>query len=262
MKALHGVACAAVVMSASVCVADVVRYSGPYVWYRSCGGSNPPAALYFNVTQPANMQPVTGMSPNDMWYSLCGGLTSCGLFPQSIIAAGIQRSSASVPVSRCTSTLDVHLAHALVEGDIVGPAAVPGATWQTSADVGASVGASGQLMLTFPRYIGVRVLLNGEWHYGWAYLESTVNQAPGYLGFVVTEWAYESTPNTPIVVGNPACDCEFDGTAGITSQDFFDFITAFFNLSASADVNHDGSITSQDYFDFLTCFFVPPPACN
>jgi len=41
----------------------------------------------------------------------------------------------------------------------------------------------------------------------------------------------------------------------LSSQDFFDFITAFFSCDVSADVNHDGFISSQDFFDFITAFF-------
>lgn len=48
-------------------------------------------------------------------------------------------------------------------------------------------------------------------------------------------------------------DFNHDGT--VNSQDFFDFITAFFNNSPSADFNHDGTVNSQDFFDFVTAFF-------
>ncbi len=48
-----------------------------------------------------------------------------------------------------------------------------------------------------------------------------------------------------------AADHNCDGTVG--SQDFFDFLAAFF--SGSGDFNHDGSTTSQDFFDFLAAFF-------
>ncbi len=60
-------------------------------------------------------------------------------------------------------------------------------------------------------------------------------------------------------ITNPAnlhiciADVDCDGT--ITSQDYFNFITAFFNSDFLADVNTDGIVTSQDYFDFITAFF-------
>lgn len=48
---------------------------------------------------------------------------------------------------------------------------------------------------------------------------------------------------------------DFNTDGGVTSQDFFDFLSAFFSDSPRADFNHDGAITSQDFFDFLGAFF-------
>ncbi|MGE3110085.1 MAG: LamG-like jellyroll fold domain-containing protein [Vicinamibacterales bacterium] len=49
------------------------------------------------------------------------------------------------------------------------------------------------------------------------------------------------------------CIAEFNGDGAVTSQDYFDFLTAFFN--SNADVNGDGQTNSQDFFDFLAAFF-------
>jgi hypothetical protein len=51
----------------------------------------------------------------------------------------------------------------------------------------------------------------------------------------------------------PACPCDWNSDTFLNSQDFFDFLTAFF--TGSADFNHDTFTNSQDFFDFLTCFF-------
>ncbi|MGE3107609.1 MAG: hypothetical protein AB7G11_10400 [Phycisphaerales bacterium] len=56
-----------------------------------------------------------------------------------------------------------------------------------------------------------------------------------------------------VVEGGVACPCDVNGSGGLNSQDFFDFITAFF--LGSADFNHSGFTDSQDFFDFLVCFF-------
>lgn len=53
----------------------------------------------------------------------------------------------------------------------------------------------------------------------------------------------------------PACPCDVDGSGDVNSQDFFDFITAFFG--DNADFNGSGETNSQDLFDFLACFFGP-----
>lgn len=56
-------------------------------------------------------------------------------------------------------------------------------------------------------------------------------------------------------MGCPA-DFNFDGVT--TSQDFFEFLTAFFAMDVSADYTVDGRVDSQDFFSFLTWFL---PGC-
>jgi len=60
-----------------------------------------------------------------------------------------------------------------------------------------------------------------------------------------------------VIRGNAggACVADFNSDGLTNSQDFFDFMTAFFASEPSADVNHDEFINSQDYFDFVTAFF-------
>ncbi|MBC7771192.1 MAG: hypothetical protein H7210_01725 [Pyrinomonadaceae bacterium] len=51
------------------------------------------------------------------------------------------------------------------------------------------------------------------------------------------------------------CSPDFNHDGSLNSQDFFDFLVAFFADEASADFNSTGSINSQDFFDFMAAFF-------
>jgi len=55
--------------------------------------------------------------------------------------------------------------------------------------------------------------------------------------------------------GGPVCRADFNGDMFVNSQDFFDFIVAFFAQAPSADFNNDTFVNSQDFFDFVVAFF-------
>jgi len=52
----------------------------------------------------------------------------------------------------------------------------------------------------------------------------------------------------------PCCKADFNQSGGVSVQDVFDFLFAYFAGRASADINGDG-VRQQDIFDFLAAYF-------
>ena len=78
-------------------------------------------------------------------------------------------------------------------------------------------------------------------------------------GSIVTSSAlvYVIGHNNPPV--RPVCAADFNSAGGVTVQDIFDFLSAWFAGSAQADFNHADGVTVQDIFDFLTAWFTGCP---
>jgi hypothetical protein len=55
------------------------------------------------------------------------------------------------------------------------------------------------------------------------------------------------------------CTANFNGAGGLTVQDIFDFLGAYFSNNLAADVNHSGTLSVQDVFDFLGQYFAGCP---
>jgi hypothetical protein len=55
------------------------------------------------------------------------------------------------------------------------------------------------------------------------------------------------------------CRADFNCAGGVTVQDIFDFLIAYFGSDARADFSRDGLIGVQDIFDFLAGYFAGCP---
>jgi murein tripeptide amidase MpaA len=69
----------------------------------------------------------------------------------------------------------------------------------------------------------------------------------------IIEAAVDDLIATDTVPCGPACPADWNESGAVDSQDFFDFLAAFF--AGSADFNNSGGTDSQDFFDFLAAFF-------
>jgi hypothetical protein len=72
---------------------------------------------------------------------------------------------------------------------------------------------------------------------------------------VVLALALPRNSASPAHLCAPICLADFNHDGIVNSQDFFDFLTAFFAGAPNSDFNADGITNSQDFFDFLTAFF-------
>ncbi|MCC6321228.1 MAG: hypothetical protein IT438_07315 [Phycisphaerales bacterium] len=61
------------------------------------------------------------------------------------------------------------------------------------------------------------------------------------------------------VVTLPRCRADFNGVGGVTLQDIFDFLGAWFGFDPRSDYNGDGDTSLQDLFDFLALWFAGCP---
>jgi hypothetical protein len=53
----------------------------------------------------------------------------------------------------------------------------------------------------------------------------------------------------------PCCKADFNHVGGVTVQDIFDFLAAYFTSNPQADINGVGGVTVQDIFDYLAAYF-------
>lgn len=62
-----------------------------------------------------------------------------------------------------------------------------------------------------------------------------------------------SATTSPVTLSISVAD--FNCTGGVTVQDLFDFLAAYFTGTPASDINGSGGITVQDLFDFLAAYF-------
>ncbi len=86
---------------------------------------------------------------------------------------------------------------------------------------------------------------------GWTLTKTNGVSADGRT--IVGDGTHNGNAEAWIATLHALCPADFNHDGAFNSQDFFDFLTAFF--AGAADFNADGTTNSQDFFDFLTAFF-------
>lgn len=80
---------------------------------------------------------------------------------------------------------------------------------------------------------------------------------PGECAGLGAGAAWQGAGTTCGAAGNPTtcCPANFNGIGGVTVQDVFDYLAAWFSLSPTADMNGNNEVTLQDLFDYLAAYF-------
>jgi hypothetical protein len=73
-------------------------------------------------------------------------------------------------------------------------------------------------------------------------------------GRTITGLGVHDGSNQAWVATLPSCAADFNHDFVLNSQDFFDYLSAYFTADPRADFNHDGTIDSTDFFQYVTEF--------
>ena len=109
-----------------------------------------------------------------------------------------------------------HYADALVRGAVIGPR---GQFFTADSMVNATAGGacSGPWSNVRNRYVGLRFLTGGKAHFGWARLSVSCNWENHMVTAVLTGYAYETTPNKPIIAGATKGPDDAEPTASLNT---------------------------------------------
>jgi hypothetical protein len=82
-----------------------------------------------------------------------------------------------------------------------------------------------------------------------------INSSDGGVYDVVVSNPCTSVTSDPATLTIGSCPADFNLDGVQNTQDYFDFVNAYFASAPSADFDHSGVVDSTDFFAFLTAFF-------
>lgn len=88
---------------------------------------------------------------------------------------------------------------------------------------------------------------------GWTLTDAHAVSADG---FTIAGTGLRANASEGWVATLVKCPADFNSDNVVNSQDYFDFLTAYFAQAPIADFNNDMVINSQDFFDFVSAFFI------
>lgn len=166
-----------------------------------------------------------------------GGATTSG-FVTLTVPEGTSPFTVAAPAAGATLDAGVNTVSWTVGGTNAPPISCATVTIRFSDDDGATFGA---VLGTFPNTGSAQAVFPG------AVAAARVRiDADGGVFFAVSG-GFAVRP----------CPGDFNGQGGVTPQDIFDFLNAYFAVDPAADVNGSDDVSVQDIFDFLGAYFVP-----
>ncbi len=206
----------------------------------------------FCAASPAE---TTTASTRDVWFRLvapCGGtysISTCGstdtnpmlhvmrdCFANEILAC---RDNVGSGVSGCTSQ-QARIQNLTITGTVLIRVSQSG----TGSPGTAATSGTGAIIIT-----GVDNPCNGACCVGSTCVATTQAACTGTFTSVGTSCNIYNANNT-----TPCCFADFNHASGLSVQDIFDFLAAWFNSDPKANIN-GGILDVQDIFDFLSVWF-------
>lgn len=142
------------------------------------------------------------------------------------------------------STKNGYFASALSSGNIIGMSDsfdpwgwLAIVSYWTSGTMNGGIGKVGEFENTTDKYVGVRIDLNGQMHYGW--LRFSVSSSLN--GFSFLDYAYQTLPNTPIKAGESADILPTDNITLSVSAAGSGYNPDDITIELAADSNSDAS---------------------
>ncbi len=175
--------------------------SGEFVWNRAWDGAPPPEPNYLDPMLPPSQSGAATGRAIRLWYYGPDSSTEIVALPFGV-EADIRIATDEPYIFEPDPFLqpkEIEPAHVFDPGQLVGAG---GETWSDRAHFLWQTVSGFNPLLGEDAYIGVRVMIDSQPHYGWIHLiwDEVQDNTPGYAPVA---WAYETEAGVPILVPEP-----------------------------------------------------------